>query len=318
MTISAYAGPAEESHAPSRANAWRIFVALVSLASLLPFVALPLAQHVIPDTAPALFIVTVLNFLGANFHIASTAWFYTDPEMRSFFRAHPLRYAVVPVALVVGCASAFWFLDRSVSVYLLIPFFSWQLWHYQKQNVGLLSFVVAGTGASPLSVWERRTLTLAAVGGMLGLFHLFNDGVLGLSAQFERLYRFGLAVYTLLPIPFGIALLRTPELRTNALRLSFFLFGTLFFLPTFMFSDWVSAILAYALSHGLQYLVFMGFVCLDRRKIVVSLAPLVMVASGGALIQGLLQAPGWLHSQLGWTLYGASLALVMTHFVVDA
>ena len=50
----------------------------------------------------ALFLVAVLNFFGANFHVASTGWFYTDSAMRAHFRANPLRYLTVPCLLVVG------------------------------------------------------------------------------------------------------------------------------------------------------------------------------------------------------------------------
>ena len=100
MTISSYGDAAYSLRTRSRANVWHLFLALVSFASLLPFVAIPFAQHIIPKTTSALFIVAALNFIGANFHVASTGWFYTDPVMRSHFRANPLRYLIVPGLLV--------------------------------------------------------------------------------------------------------------------------------------------------------------------------------------------------------------------------
>jgi hypothetical protein len=319
MTISAYVDATHSLRTRSHRKVWHLFLALVSCASLLPFVAIPFAQHVIPKTSSALFVVTALIFFGANFHVASTGWFYTDPTMRSYFRTRPLRYLVVPCFLIVASAAAFYFLDPSLSSYLLIPFFCWQLWHYQKQNVGLLSFVAAGTDGGPLSSWERRTLALSALSGMLGLFQLLDIGLPGLFSEFASLHRIGAAILCLLPIAFCLAVVKNPALRTNWLRLTFFLFGTLFFLPLFIFSDFASATLGYALGHGLQYLVFIGFVGAGKKNAIVSLATLLVVGTVGAVVlNAALLAPDWLASPSCRALFGAFYGAVMTHFVVDA
>ena len=318
MTISSYGDAAYNLHTRSHAKVWHLFLVLVSFASLLPFVAVPFAQHIIPKTTSALFIIAALNFIGANFHVAATSWFYTDPVMRSHFRASPLRYLVVPCLLVTGSAVAFYFLDPALCLYLLIPFFWWQLWHFQKQNMGLLSFIAAGTDGVPLSIWERRTLALSAVAGMLGFFHLFDIGLPNLSSEFALLHQIGAVVGWLLPIAFFVSVIKTPALRANRLRLVFFLFGTLFFLPTFVFSDPVSATFGYALSHGLQYLVFMGFVSVGKKNAVASLVVLLAMATLGGLLLNMAMAPDWLASPTGRALFGVFLGAVMTHFVVDA
>ena len=318
MTISSYGDAAYSLRTRSRANAWHLFLALVSFASLLPFVAIPFAQLIIPKTTSAFFIVAALNFIGANFHVASTGWFYADPVMRSHFRANPLRYLIVPGLLVTGSAAAFCFLDPSLSLYLLIPFFCWQLWHYQKQNSGLLSFIAAGTDGVPLSRWERRTLALSAFTGMMGFFHLFQIGLPNLSSEFTSLHRIGAVICWLLPIAFCVSVIKTPALRTNRLRLVFFLFGTLFFLPTFIFSDAVSATFGYALSHGLQYLVFMGFVSVGKKAPIASLIVLLAMATLGGLLLNMALVPDWLESPSGRATFGVFLGVVMAHFVVDA
>jgi hypothetical protein len=319
MTISAYGDAPQSLRTRRHPKVWHLFLALVSLASLLPFAAIPFAEHVVPETTSALFIVTALNFLGANFHVATTGWFYTDPVMRSHFRSQPVRYLIVPCLLVVGSAAAFCILHPSLSVYLLIPFLCWQLWHYQKQNVGLLSFIAAGTDGVPLSIWERRTLALAALGGILGFFQLFDIGLPSLSSEFALLHRMGAVIFWLLPIAFCLSVIKNPALQTNWLRFAFFLFGTLFFLPLFVFSDSISATLAYALGHGLQYLVFMGFVCVGKKNAIASLTSLLALAVvGNFMLNTAMLAPNWLEAPYGRTLYGAFVGAVMAHFVVDA
>ena len=318
MTISSYGDAAPTFHTRSNAKVWHLFLVLVALASLLPFVAVPFAQHVIPKTTSALFIIAALNFFGANFHVASTSWFYADPAMRSHFRSNALRYLMIPCLLVIGSAAAFYFLDSPSCLYLLIPFSCWQLWHYQKQNSGLLSFIAAGTDGVPLSIWERRTLALSALAGILGFFHLFDIGLPNLSSEFTSLHQIGAVISCLLPIAFCVSVIKTPALRTNRLRLVFFLFGTLFFLPTFVFSDAVSATLGYAVSHGLQYLVFMGFVSVGKKNAVASLTVLLAMATLGAFTLNMALVPDWLESPSGRAIYGVFLGVVMAHFVVDA
>ena len=319
MTDTTYDVVARELRARNHVGAWYVFLTLVSLASLLPFAAIPFAQHVIPGTSSSLEIVAALTFVGANFHVASTAWFYTDRPMRSYFRARPLRYLVIPGLLIAGSAAVFHFVDPSWRGYLLAAFFCWQLWHYQKQNMGLLSFVAAGTDGVPMSVWERRTLAVAAFAGILGFFSLASIGLPTWASEFRWLHDAGAVVYLLSPVAFCVAMAKTPALRTNRPRLACLLFGMLFFAPTFLFTDWISATLSYALAHGLQYLVFMAFVSIGRPNPIASLAILLGLGTLGALaLNAAILAPDWLDFPYGYAAYGAFVGVVMAHFVLDA
>jgi len=296
-----------------------LFLVSVSLATLFPLLAVPWTQHAVADTGSALGLVVALNFLGANFHVAATGWFYSDREMRSHFRSRPRRYLIVPCLLVLGSAAAFQFLAPPLRGYLLAAFFCWQLWHYQKQNFGLLSFVAGGTDGVSLSAWERRTLGLAALAGILGFFSLNRIGLQSLAPEFARLHQVGGALYLLVPVVFAVAVARTPALRTNRLRLACLAMGAAFFLPTFLFDDQLSATMSYAIAHGLQYLVFMTVVAAGRRNPVASLLTLAAMATLGALLMNAaIQAPDIADLSYGNALYGAFIGAVMAHFVLDA
>jgi len=319
MTDTAFGDAAGSLATRKHANEWGLFLALVSCVTLAPFAAAPLVSHVIPQDSSALYVYAALVFLGANFHVASTGWFYTDPEMRSHFRARPVRYIVVPCLLVSGSAATFYFVDRALLPYFVISFLCWQLWHYQKQNIGLLSFIAAGTDGAPLSIWERRTLALAAFAGILGLFSILQMGPPYLAAAFLRFHSVGMALYCLVPVAFCIAVVNNPALRANRIRLLFFLITALFFFPTFVFSDSTSALAGYAIAHGLQYLVFMGFVSASKGKTTVSLIKLLAIATfGGIILDRAADARDWLERPYELAIYGAFLGLVMTHFVLDA
>ena len=319
MSDSTYQDLAQGLRAIARGGAWPVFLVLVGLASVLPFAVVPFIQHVVPHADAAPNILTALVFIGANFHVAATSWFYTDKPMWDFFRANPTRYLVVPGALIVGSAALFYFVEPAWRGYLLIGFFCWQLWHYQKQNLGLLSFVAAGSDRVPLSVWERRTLALSAIAGILGFFKLYSVGLPGLSAQFAWAHQLGAGLWLLSPLAFGMALLKSPSLRANGLRVACLALGMLFFLPTFLFSDWISATLSYAVAHGLQYLVFMGFVAVGRPNPIASLVMLAGLGTlGGLALNAAILAPEWPDFPYGHAAYGAFLGGVMAHFVLDA
>jgi hypothetical protein len=306
-------------HARKNATAWHVFVALISAATIMPVLVVPYTQHVMTDADSALGLIVALNFVGANFHVASTGWFFTDPEMRAHFRARPLRYLVVPALAIVATAVLFQIADKPGRGYLLAAFFSWQLWHYQKQNVGVLSFIAAGTGSGPLSAWERHTLAVAAVAGILGFFSLNKIGLSSLAPQLLQLHQLGMAVYLLVPVALGIAILKTPALRSSGLRLGYLVIGASFFLPTYLFDDQMSATMGYAIAHGLQYVVFMGVVSVSKRAPIASLVMLVGMSTLGALmLNAAIRAPDVSQSPYAFAIYGAFVGAVIAHFILDA
>src|SRR5260370_4891418 len=233
--------------------------------------------------------------------------------MRDFFRAYPVRYLIVPSILIAGGAALFYFIAPALRGYLLIGFFCWQLWHCQKQNLGLLSFVAAGTDRVPWSIWERQTLALSAVTGMSAFLKLYRFVLPVLSAEFGWLHDIGAGLYFLSPLAFCMAMFKSPSLRANRLRLACLALGMLFFLPTFLFSDWISATLSYAVAHGLQYLVFMGFVAVGRPNPIASLVMLLGLGTLGCLaLNAAILAPDWTALAHGHATYGAFLCALLT------
>ncbi len=297
------------------AATWQVFLALLGAVSVLPFVFVPVVAHAVPDGNPTLYVYGFLIFISTNFHVASTGWFLTDREMRAHLAAHPVRYAIAPAAVIAGCVAGFQLIGPPVSDIVVLVFVGWLLWHYQKQNLGLLSFVAAGTDGVPVSVWERRALALTATSGIAGVFSVTQVAPAYLATEAALLHQAGAAIYLLVPVVAGIAIVRTPSLRTNRLRLVFFLIGTAFYLPVFMFSDPVSAITGSATAHGLQYLVFMGTVSGSKQRSLRPVFVMLAIATAGAFgLNYAAEAPGVLAPALKGLFVGG----VMAHFLVDA
>ena len=50
-----------------------------------------------------------------------------------------------------------------------LPYFGWQFFHYQKQNLGIAALAAASQRVAPLRMAERRALTGAGLAGIAGL-----------------------------------------------------------------------------------------------------------------------------------------------------
>src|SRR4029077_14085494 len=117
-------------------------------------------------------------FVGGGVHVASTGWFFTVPAVRQHARENPRRYILVPLALVIATAILAMVVSPKRFVWFLLPYFAWQYFHYQKQNVGMAALAgVSNRVGSPGGV-ERRYIVAAGVAGIVGL--LAHPELLGL------------------------------------------------------------------------------------------------------------------------------------------
>lgn len=293
------------------AGTWQLFLGLLAAVTVLPFLLVPVVARMVPDGSPVLYVYGLILFLSTNFHVASTGWFFTDREMRGHLAAHPVRYAVAPLGVIAACVVGFQWLGPVVADGIAMVFIGWLLWHYQKQNLGLLSFVAAGSDGVPLSPWERRTLMLTGVAGVAGVFSATQVAPAWLAREAALLHQLGGLLYLLVPVAAALAIVRSASLRTNRLRLFFFLLGAAFYLPVYLFADPVSAITGSATAHGLQYLVFMGTVSGSGQRSLRPVLVMLAIAAAGALaLNGAADAGGLLK--------GLFVGGVMAHFIVDA
>jgi hypothetical protein len=220
--------------------------------------------------------------------------------MRQHFWRNKTRYIRLPVVIVAFTTLCSF--NSNIFPYVLAASYSWQSWHYQKQNVGVLSFIAAGTNKVPVSVWERRALMLAWVpaGIVPPLKAILPDQL------FHEVQMWGLLAYGPVAAALCLAVVKTPDLRTNILRITFLLSGVAFFAPIYIFSNTIAAVSGFAIAHGLQYLVFVGAVSI-RREGLIMMAALACFAVIGGMVLDQLQAVA-----------GLFIGLVAVHYLYDA
>ena len=313
---SAVPGPSTRGGGTALRGVWLVGTLLLTLGSLVGAVLLaPPAGSPGPGAA-----LGGLLFLGSSVHVAGTGWFYTVPEVRRHLRAHAGRYLAVPLALLVGTAVLAALVPARPFVWVLLVFFGWQFFHFQKQNLGLSALASSAYRCGPLRPGERRAVTVTGLAGTAGL--LGHPGLLQLTGapSLRLLFPVAAGVYAV-AVGYGVVqlLCRPPEARPVAVS-GVYLTSLLFFLPVFLFGSPYAAVAGLTAAHGYQYLLIVGMVATGgrgpRQVRLVSLAVLVNVA----LLLGLvLNLASHLHTggPPARAVYGAYLGLVMAHFVVD-
>jgi hypothetical protein len=269
------------------------------------------------DASPAQGLQWLL-FVASSVHVASTGWFFTLPEVRGHAGQHRNRYVYAPAALIAVTAVTAMLVPTDRFTWLLLGFFAWQFFHFQKQNLGMAALAGVSSGSGSVTALERRALIATGCAGTAGL--VVHPHLLQLSIDPQLPWAFPLCATGFAAAALVGAAAMARRRRRSAGSVTVYLSSLLFFLPVFVFGNPYAAVGGMVVAHGAQYLVLMGLVAGARRQDrarVLSLALLLNIAVIGGLA---LNAASHLHgTQLaGRAVYGAYLGAVMAHFVVDA
>jgi hypothetical protein len=271
----------------------------------------------------------VLTFIGGPGHVSTTAWLYADRVPRAYFQEHPIRFYWAPLGVIVGVTALFSFWPDHIAAKYVNTYFSfWLLWHYQKQNWGIISFCSRVSSGESASKIELVALRVAVIAGWLAAVRSAGFGGLPIIRNNEDLfYQAGATLYCAVPVLVIAALVMHPGLRRSPPRLFFLLASCSFFLPALIFSDNASAFQTYALAHGLQYQVFMSYLATapgtgtrssDSRIRRVGVPALLLCIIGFGIPLSIGGDVGLVSKLQLAPLYGFVLGFTMAHFIVDA
>ena len=132
---------------------------------------------------------TLLLFLGTA-HVPATLFFYLDKDFAEIIRKHKARYIYLPIVLTLLTGLLFAFASTVVQAYILLVYWSWQAFHYGRQNTGIYSFVsIAQRGTAPAK-YERLVIDLGTWCGIIGTFRILGSAVAPayLHKPFDTLY----------------------------------------------------------------------------------------------------------------------------------
>jgi len=264
-----------------------------------------------------------LLFTGSSVHVASTGWLFALPVVRDYARQHKFRCVWMPACLIGTTAVAAAIIAPRAFQWLLLPYFSWQFYHYQKQNIGMAALAAAADQVTPPSRAERRSLVLAGIGTIGALAG--DPRLLGLRIALDAPW-LRLASVGVFAVAVAAGLLTLATRQPSARPAGFtavYLTSLLFGLPAFVFASPYAAVGGMTVAHGLQYLLLISLIASQgvapeaRSSRLVRLALLANIALIGGV---LLSVASHLHnsSPAGRLIFGAYLGVVMAHFVIDA
>jgi hypothetical protein len=295
----------------------RPFYALLLIATLLPYTLLASTTGLVQGSPGFDRFAQLLLFLGAAGHVGASFFFYGDADVRHFMRDKRARYLGLPIAIVVGAAVFFATAGPEGRAFALVLFWIWQVHHFTRQNHGILAFVSRADGIA-VRRSERLAITLSDLAAIPAtLVFVAPYGRTPLADHAWTLHTGALLVFACAWVVYLVSL-RPGQLRAAPLRGLVMLTLMLFYLPLFVFEDALSAVFVYLVAHGLQYLVFMGFVVRrpDARRLRNGLLLVACTLVVGASID-LTRLPGRFGA-LGPALIGVSYGIVVWHFLLDA
>ena len=256
----------------------------------------------------------------STMHVALTLFFYTDRRYRVYFKANSRFYYILPIFVIVGAGLSYEILGRDNAIYVFLFYHAWLLYHYGRQNYGLLCFASIGTGSARVSKGERIILHLAPVAGILAAMPLLGPAKKSIFApHLELFYGAGLAIFICLIGVLAYVLVNHFRNRTSLWHSSFLLTLGFFYIPTFLSGNYLAGVMSYAIAHALQYFVFMYYLAADQKQgsAHARLFTLVGVAVAGWVTIWIFRDAN-LWGTADQFAAGIGLGIVMAHFVVDS
>lgn len=300
------------------ARARRLWLAATVAVTVAPLAVLPVvapgaSAHPIAGLGWALFV-------GSSVHVAATGWFYSVPEVRSHMRAHPGRFFYAPAALLVAGAALAVLLSTRELRWVLLGFFAWQFFHFQKQNLGVAALAARAHHTPPLTRAERAVIIAAGaagIGGLLGRPALLQ--IAGARAH-DLLFHAAAGAFAAAFVTGVLLLGRRATVDRPAANILTFGTALLFFAPVFLFTSPYAAVAGMTIAHGMQYLLLVGMLAaqpVKRNRRWLSVLIFIDVA---VLLGLVLNRTSHMHDAPGMqrALFGVYLGLSAAHFVIDA
>ena len=138
---------------------------------------------------------------ASSMHVASTAWFASVKDVRAHLREQPKRYVFAPLAAVVVAASVAAATTENQFISLLLAFYAWQFFRFQKQNFGLTALAATAHRALSMTKPERISITVLGLIGIAGLLaHPQLLKVTGASDWLNPMFPLAAAAYAIATI----------------------------------------------------------------------------------------------------------------------
>jgi hypothetical protein len=270
------------------------FRAAIVIATLAPFaIAIALAGQP-PFAVRGLSAVFALLGWLSTAHVMSTAYILLNPADHVGVRSPRLTLLAVPLLLLGATFAALLGLPLGATLAFMLVYVHYGMWHFGRQNIGVLTFVSRVSLARPVNGFERTTIMLQVAAGMFAAYAVFAPGLM----LNPRVYPFDLSMidpvlqlgwYVGLAINVALVPMVAWHMIGNWRDYDpptavIYLAAAFFYLPVFVTRNPLIALTAWTVAHGLQYLVILAFHAASRPRPLLATAGLAAAVAGGYLV----------------------------------
>jgi hypothetical protein len=303
------------------AGLWSSGVALVTACGLVAGIVLdpPASRSTATGTPNFTGALGWLLFVGTAVHVAATGVLFLGPQVRQLARSDRLSLWRCPAGLVALVALVAVVILPSQMGWMLLAVFAWQLWHYQRQNLGMVALAASSRRLPSLTRDERRALMGAGAAGIVAA--VAHPQLLGLN-----IHPLGRPIWVAAGVLFaasscyGLFLLaRRPRRYRPCAFSALYALSLSFWAPMFVFRSPFAAVGGMTIAHGFQYLLVVGLVLAGQRSTSTRLVRVGLGLSVALLAGGMLSLASHLHGAPAplRALFGAYVGVLTVHFVMD-
>lgn len=288
----------------------------------------------------------------ARGHVGLTYLMYLDRSFGSVVREHRLRLIVLPVMILTLLPPILMTSDFLLysAIYIVL---AWNIWHFNKQNLGIYALISIAERCPAPTVTERRLINVAAISGIVGGYPMLFPGQFNDAFFHPWLVTAGnLAIFPFLVVAFyALGYLFWNRTKFTLTKAAFYLiaimlFGMVFVVRAIYPGNGFAFAMGQGVGHAIQYTIIVYLVTVSAsgagrllvEQNIGESVPAIRGGTarliGGTLITlmifcwGLYQMKGGdafaaLDQWFGTTVFlrwiaGFAVAGLVTHFVIDA
>lgn len=301
----------------------RVFQYLLVIATVFPFI-----MFLLPEYSAVLAVTFAVGaFSGA--HVPSTSYLFFSKDVMTGVPYWKWTVLVAPIILILLVYVFLFAVPTWALIAFMLVYIHFGVWHFGRQNLGVLAFSLRIGCGRPMDLFERRTIVAGVLAGVCAAYTAFGPSLVlhpdlfplpvsPVAPLFINLWYVGAAIYAVL-IPVVLHHVWKKRNNYDFASLVLYLSSVLFFLSLFVTSNPVLAVATWATAHGCQYELFIVFHAKSRiRATLAGLAPaavlLVVVIAGRFLWT---TYPEWSPSWLAHVAGAAVVAITLAHYWVD-
>ncbi len=260
-----------------------------------------------------------LLLLLSTMHVGLTGFFFIDKEYRDFaLQKNKLYYVYFPLLTIFSCSLISGATSGDLYPYVFIFYHAWLLYHFGRQNYGILAFSLAAQKLRPIRL-EKLSFYFISYAGILKAYGIVNQFM---DSSFGPYYFFvNYLAYIFLFVAIFIAIIPCYQKwrGKNYLPSLFIFIGMIFYAPVFIFDNYSQAVMSFAVAHAVQYFIFMFFLSAgsNEEKAILQIIQLVLVMMF-IFIFILISRESNLFGLYKHYVMGGALGLIMWHFIMDA